>query len=673
MDRLALLGLVVLAALLALPAQTPMADYGVFGTLEMVGRHDAPWWQLFRYPAPDNSWGARPISVGLLKLYLDIFGPEAPPNGTLLMVKSAVTTLWFGLASRAWLRAYGFARVAPVAMLATVAVSPSLFSAWQLTQFDTIGAGALLFACAILSRQSLTRWHHLMVALLLMIPLFLKESTALVTFGFLGAAAFVHWRRDEKKMAKQHALPLVLGMLGWVFYAWQMLTAQGPPGRSGLLFMGRLPIIEHMALQLMYLVSAAGALLIACLFWRRSGRLDTGSRWIWLAPILAMGWLVISPLLDYHSHYETAFYVTRWGSPVALALSVGLLHRVFKRDGDLGITMAAGGILGSVGPLAFMLLVGATTREDLASRIFIPALPLLLGLAGRAVLDGLEVAKTLSGRQAQAMRWAHIAGLAALLWYAAVHPWNMSQDWQARGPVDTEGRRELAQQPLSQGNVLFNNTSQWLGRMDLAAIGAERRTLTTTRFTPIPAWFPARFLPAVKSPSGIEHPERTRQAGLPIYLYWLSSRSAMDAGANQALIGDLSWTRCQVGLLSPLDFFPELLPEEDMLLLLLGGVPDAPEDRIAMANPWGDTWPDTRPPQNWIEDTRMSTYRERPSTLEVTLERNVKERWVKREAYTRIPLDLLSVPRRLLTGAPLIERYVWEAVIYEPNEEHADG
>ena len=92
-----------------------------------------------------------------------------------------------------------------------------------------------------------------------------------------------------------------------------------------------------------------------------------------------------------------------------------------------------------------------------------------------------------------------------------------------------------------------------------------------------------------------------------------------------------------------------------------------------MANPWGDTWPDTRPPQNWIEDTRMSTYRERPSTLEVTLERNVKERWVKREAYTRVPLDLLSIPRRLLTGAPLIERYVWEAVIYEPKVEHADG
>ena len=83
MDRLALLGLVTLAALLALPAQTPMADYGVFGTLDMVGRHDAPWWQLFRYPAPDNSWGARPISVGLLKLYLDVFGPEAPPDGTL--------------------------------------------------------------------------------------------------------------------------------------------------------------------------------------------------------------------------------------------------------------------------------------------------------------------------------------------------------------------------------------------------------------------------------------------------------------------------------------------------------------------------------------------------------------------------------------------------------------
>jgi hypothetical protein len=249
----------------------------------------------------------------------------------------------------------------------------------------------------------------------------------------------------------------------------------------------------------------------------------------------------------------------------------------------------------------------------------------------------------------------------------------MSQDWQARGPVDTEGRRELAQQPLSQVSVLFNNTSQWLGRMDLAAIGAEPRTLSATRFTPTPAWFPARFLPTVKSQTGIEHPERTRQAKLPMYLYWLSSRSTMDAEANAVLAGDLSWTRCQVGLLSPLDFFPELLPEEDMLLLLLGGVPDAPEDRVSMANPWGDTWPDTRPPQNWIEDTRMSTYQAGPSTLQQTLEGSVSERWTTHAPYTRVPLDLLSLPRRLLTGAPLIEHYLWEAVVYEPIKEAADG
>ena len=92
-----------------------------------------------------------------------------------------------------------------------------------------------------------------------------------------------------------------------------------------------------------------------------------------------------------------------------------------------------------------------------------------------------------------------------------------------------------------------------------------------------------------------------------------------------------------------------------------------------MANPWGDTWPDTRPPQNWIEDTRMSTFQAGPSTLQQTLEGSVSERWAMRAPYTRVPLDLLSLPRRLLTGAPLIERYVWEAVVYEPTKERADG
>lgn len=673
MDRLGLLLLALLSVILAFPAQTPMADYGVFGTLDMVSRHDAPWWQLFQYPAPDNSWGARPISVGLLKLYLALFGYVAPPDGDLLMLKSALTTLWFGLAARAWLRAYGFGRVAPVAMLGSVMLSPSLFSAWQLTQFDTLGAGALLFACALTAKAHLRAIDKALIATLLTIALFLKESSALTSFGFLGAASFVYWRRGDWPMAKRHGLLLGAGILAWLVYAWQMFTAEGPPGRSGLLFMGRLPIIEHMALQLMYLVSAAGALLIAALLWRRSGRLETGSRWIWLAPGLAIGWLFISPLLDYHSHYETAFYVTRWGSPVAFLLTLSLIHRVFMKHGELGITMAAGGILGSVGPLALMLLAGATTREDLASRIFIPALPLLLGLAGRAVLDGLEVARELSGRGAQVMRVAHIAGASALFWYLSAHPFNMAQEWQARGPIDTEGREALSKEPLSQATVLFNNTSQWLGRMDLAALGAERRTLDFARFTPMPAWFPARYLPTVKSQSGVQHPERERQAGLPIYLYWLSSRSMMDEAANEALQGDLSWTRCQVGLLSPLDFFPELLDEEDMLLLLLGGVPEAPEDRIALPNPWGETWPDTRPPQNWMEDIRMTTFQAGPTTLEQTLRDDVSERWRGAKAYTRLPLDLLSLPRRLLTGAPLLERYQWEAVVYGPREGRSDG
>ena len=672
-DRVALLGLACLSLLLALPAHTPMADYGVFGTLDMVSRHDAPWWQLFQYPAPDNSWGARPISVGLLKLYLSVFGPHAPPSGDLLVTKSVLTILWFGLASRAWLRAYGFKREAPFAMLGSVMVSPALFSAWQLTQFDTLAAGALLFACALLTREHLCIWRRVLIAALLSLPLFLKESSALTAFGFLGAASFVYWRRGNLPMAKRHGLLLALGVSAWFFYAWKMFTAEGPPGRSGLLFLGRLPIVEHMALQLMYLVSAAGALLITCLLWRRSGRLNAGSRWIWLGPTLAVAWLLISPLLDYHSHYETAFYVTRWGSPVALLLSVALIHRVLMKKGELGLTMAAGGILGSVGPLALMLLAGATTREDLASRIFIPALPLLLGLAARAIFDGLRVTKTLSASPARLMRTAHVAGASALIWYAAVHPFNMSQEWQARGPVDTEGRRALAEAPLGQSTILFNNTSQWLGRMDLAALGAEPRALEVAHFTPTPAWFEARFLPTVKSQAGVQHPERARQAELPIYLYWLANRSLMDEAANDVLQGDLSWTRCQVGLLSPLDFFPELLAEEDMLTLLLGGVPEAPEDRTSLANPWGDTWPDTRPAHNWMEDIRMTTYRAGPSTLTHTLKDDVSLRWQRAHDYARLPLDLLSLPRRLMSGAPLIERYRWEAMVYGPKEARVDG
>ena len=83
------------------------------------------------------------------------------------------------LASCLWLR-----REAPFAMLGSVMVSPALFSAWQLTQFDTLAAGALLFACALLTREHLCIWRRVLIAALLSLPLFLKESSALTAFGF---------------------------------------------------------------------------------------------------------------------------------------------------------------------------------------------------------------------------------------------------------------------------------------------------------------------------------------------------------------------------------------------------------------------------------------------------------------------------------------------------------
>ena len=77
--------------------------------------------------------------------------------------------------------------------------------------------------------------------------------------------------------------------------------------------------------------------------------------------------------------------------------------------------------------------------------------------------------------------------------------------------------------------------------------------------------------------------------------------------------------------------------------------------------------PDTRPPHNFMEDIRRTTYRAGPTPLVTTIREHSEQQWTRRAPYARLPLDLLSFPRRVLAGAPLVERYAWEVVIYGPK------
>jgi hypothetical protein len=568
----------VLAALGAVPAADNVT-HRVLGLVEQL-----PWsalWSPLWNPRPLESYSIRPLSVLLLKVYG-------------LVVEGAIPPLWmqwvkgfaslFGLAAGgvAWLRGH---RLPAWPALAVPLLTPTLFSAWYLPEFDALAAGATLGGCALMARG---RW--LPAGLLLAFSLLLKESSALVTFAFLFAELV--GRRQKRWL-----VPIGLGVAVWLFFTLQ-LPASAPHG--GASWSSRFGVLEHDLMQLVYLLSPAGALLVLL-----GGARQPALSWIGLAGLIA------APLLVGFSHYETMYYSPRWMAwACGAALALGLILWLRKAP-----TAALAVILSWAG-LSAVMVVGPTAREDLASRLFLACAVPMVGLAWQSV------ERLWSGHH----RWAVGALAAGLAWYPLAHALNYTQDFRARVSVDVAGRTLLAEQDLAGSVVLFDNHVEPLGGAELTALGAT--SVEGTYFSMAPAWLHEDRLPVVDWSEAIVDPEASMARGRRVYLYFLSG--TLDEGG--ALAGDFSWTRREWGIFTPMD-------------TRKGGV--------------GGTRA-----HNLIEDQKFSQTRPRPSWMEaraVALGAPLCDYEVR---VTRVPLHLHDAGRRLLEGAPLLEGVSWRSALY---------
>jgi hypothetical protein len=604
--------IVAVAFVVGLAGAVEKADHMTMWVIELCSA--LPAWaafQVFHLPPPMDAWGLRPLSLLVMQGYLALLG-EAPPPVWLIALKAISGSLALGFAARAWLRSHGFDRIADLAAAMALLGSGHLFSSWYLTELDAWGAAALLGGMTLLRRP-----HRLPAAFgLLAAALLLKESSALVLFAFLSGSAVAAALHRRWALAARYTAPLLLGALSWLALAGPLLGADAPTSVVGRVPLAlRLPILEHNAAQLVHLATPAGAILLLV-----AGLLAAWPRRRGLLAISAVIVLLLLPIIARYAHYETIYHAPRAAS---LMLSGGLLFGLFSAGvlgGSLPRALLCAPVAATQVVMAAAVLGSSSLREDFAARLFLATAPLMLALA----LDTLvSLWRSPPARPAAAIL------AAALFWGPVAGAFNQIGQWRARQQVDHAGRDHIARQaPLSDGDVvIFNNFQEWLGEEELVALGLEADIISF----PVPAMLSKMQFPEDNfgwTGREVSLEERIAE-GEATWLYWLATRSTMSPRANAALVGDLSWTRRPLGALTPLAWGRR-------------------EDETAL------------PMHNFAEDAMLTTYHDGPTPLE-QLTADGQPHFKAAVSIVQLPPELLSIPRRLLAGAPIVETYEVQA------------
>lgn len=621
LEKKGALVVIITALILAIAGQVPKADNVTHRVLDLVA--DVKWTDLYKpflMPFPIDAMAFRPISVLIFKSHVELFG-VGPPAIWLALIKSFLSVGLFGLAARNWLIAVGFTKHATLATVLSMVSGPALFQVWYYPELDLLGAAATLWVGSSLikaTKLSLLRWVG--VGLALTFSMLLKEASALIQLAFLGSAAVALWETNPR-LRNRHIITGIVATIAWGILVLPLLS--GPETTVGALTLPeRLPVVEHNFAQALYLLSPAGIilLLLGALARAPIGRRSMGV--VTNLPVISILALCAAPIVTFYSHYEAVYYSPRWfGLLFGGLFAVGLIISSITRRKEERARLATYTLALSFIGMSLVGLIAPTAREDLAARIFIALAPIMFAMA----LSGLdlitEVVRLKEGWQARVGELSCVALLVTMVWHPTASGLNYTTDYRARHGVDVQGKRVLSNINVGDGLVMFNHYVEWLEPLGLIAAGADE-SVRQWEFMQVPAWLELDDYPDARwiHPGRLDLLEHIRDR--EVWLYWLSARSRMDNSANEALVGELSWTRRNFGLFTP---------------VISGG-------------------------HNRPEDHRLSIYTTETSPLEQSFSQN-EALWNASGEFIALPLNVTEVFRRVLSGLPIIEKYEYTGAL----------
>ena len=615
-----LVALSVWGGLLAAAGVVPGADsivWYVFAIVDGIPADPVSLLKPIYNPPPMYTHAYRPLSTAVLKAGSALFGRD--PGG--LQVQTflhGLVLLPYGLAAWRFGEAHGSdRRVAVAAALLSMALPTVLFSAWVLPEFDVLGGAFVLWAAAALRRG---RWSHAVAPLLLAV--LTKETTAALMLAWLLAWTSVSWPQGRRLPAG-----ITLGFVGLLLLAVAPILATPPPSTHAFsvtdsrFSLGRVGALAlHDLTQLVYSVGAAGCALVAVR--AAAARRKMPGAWI---PAAAAVVVLGQPVLRFYNHYE-AVVATHpvWVGAAGLVLVGALSGLALSRDDDDAIrgrmVLLAGAAL-----LAGPVLTGFS-RADLSARLFAPVLPVVVSLA----LEGVALAWR-RGRAEQA--GAAVLGV-VLASGVLFGTHNAVAAHRARFAAEAPAKAHLAS-TLTRGcpTVLATNRDHELALEELEQLGAQ------TAFSP--------------------------DCALLIQLHRTATHDGDLFDREFQLNGHDQYRTFRSG--APLEavFAANQRPADDLHLYLQG--PRAAVSLPAEARPDRQlAWAAERMPEvqrSWLEQA-LGVAWVADTPLERWAASIADARHSEAAAYVQLPRTLAEVPRRLLTGQPLLERWTYRADQY---------
>ena len=631
------------------------------------------FWKPYQLPPPANGeYGFRPLSVLLMKGYLYFFDAHTSIPRIVIVTKTLFSSLFFSWITLQWCkpnmplyRAFFWTAIATLS-------GPHLFGLWLLSEFDGLGAAFILFALYFWNKENRTRLQTAAMMTSCICAMFLKESTALILFSMLSAGTFQAWR--DKRSIHQQVFLLIILICAWVFFAWDLINGGQTSYVGRYPWQARLPVIGFTAWQYIYFITPAAIFAFLIALWKKEQQ-QTATR-------ISLIILIFLPPLITYSHYESIYFSPLWLG----VLSSALLYFVIVHDVIIRNSTHATFALAAQAALWVALLLSSTPREDMAVRIFLPALPSLLII--------LDQKLTTIWKNTNASYGTRVL-IACSIWPFFAISINAMTERVWIAPRNHDGVKNLTElAPKSQDLVLFNNFTLSLGNetflhqesfeiseKGISIIFQKPQLLRTLdqeilrdimahpmcnrthlfRSQSIPkakliqilrdldvrgliyaTWPPQmhhtadhlteEMFPKVMWGFNLNEPldiEQEYKESRAIWSYWNAKRPLKDS--PRVLQGDFSYTRRPMGA--------------------MGLLHQAPDDHL--------------PLHNFMEDLNITQTTTHQTTLQKIIEQRGILKYESNQPYVALPLFLHEIPKRLLQNWPIIQRFTYKTNIHK--------
>lgn len=492
-------------------------------------------WSPIRLPHPMNDYIFRPLSILLVKGGFWLAGESLVFPAWLIGLKAVLVSGGFAIGAWLWLRDNCSEWLSTGLICLALCFDSSIFTAYNFTEFDGLGAGLILGASWALRNR---RWWAFTTAALLAI--FLKESIAISVVLFLAPQFLLDWRRGTLSI-------FGLGILGGLLLLWgigvsPILLGKVQSGAGQLNLGGRASILWYTWLQVLILCTETGViLLLGAVFYQRKQKVA----------LILMGafllWAMIEPM-GMINHFQTYYFSrTIYASVLLLALLVVLCGWIWR--GTEAQRLFSLQILCVFGGFSFIILISSNLREDLASRLFLVFLPGFLLFVWQAVQK----------------IWTGNRFLTAFLylghvWAIGISGWNMASEILFEQSKLESFYRMVSEQLQEPATLLFSDMNRPLNIKYLSKF--EEKNSKNIQMARI-EYYPKQ----AQLPSFLRDWNLSLTQEKPVYFWHQYSQVRLPAEELTWLQADFSWIRGGVdqGSHAPIGFRDSFHPEHSLL------------------------------------------------------------------------------------------------------------